>query len=130
IYRDPRPIKPYNSEVVKEWSPLPISSERHVRTHAGFTPRVPERLPLGFRVQSRQMLNKELRASVAVRLSDGLASVTVHQWDPERFEKGEPFSETEAVDRWGIHYLVEGDVPEPVEKKILEAFVAAGGGPK
>jgi negative regulator of sigma E activity len=129
-YREPRPIEPYNSEVEESWSPIAISSDRHARTHAGFSPRVPEDLPLGFRVQARQMLNRELRASVAIRLSDGLAGVTIHQWNPDRFEDGEAFSETDAVDRWGIHYLVQGDVPEAVEKRLLEAFVAAGGGPK
>ena len=74
-------------EVKREAGPRPLSSVRSARAELGFEPRLPKALPLGFQSHAVHVIGSGGRSFVAVRLSDGMFSVTVFQWLAARFPR-------------------------------------------
>jgi outer membrane lipoprotein-sorting protein len=115
-------------EVKREPGPRPLSSVRSARAELGFEPRQPKELPLGFRAHAVHVLGSGERSFVAVRLSDGMFSVTVFQWLASRFPR-DPGGRglATAKDDHGVKYSVSTIPGERLSRSaalsILSAFL-------
>ncbi|MCB0826032.1 MAG: hypothetical protein KDC26_07565 [Armatimonadetes bacterium] len=112
------------AEVVKTWGPKEMKDPKASSGLLGFLPRQKKSLPYGFAVVSEQIVGSAEAPAFAVRLSNGMATVTVYQWDTEdggrrSFEGLRPSS----IDRDGVGYAVVGDEPDAVCLRILKEFV-------
>ncbi len=106
------------------WGPRRITDLSKARELIGFEPRPPDHLPYGFVMSDADLLGSTESAFIALRLSDGLAHVTVYQWDGKRGHREVPFRPPgDGQDGDGICYVVLGDIPRSVRKKILESFL-------
>lgn len=90
----------------------------------GFTPIVPQTIPLGFRVQEMQLSETGNWRSVAVRITDGLVRATVYQWQAagSRFDVKSIENSTPA-ERNGIRLLLVSDLDARLRQALLDAFV-------
>lgn len=89
----------------------------------GFKPSLPQSLPFGFFVNEPQVVGERNERFIALRLTDGLATATVYQWnakDPSPVPCPDKTSVREAN---GLKMRLVGDLPEAVLGRILEAFV-------
>ncbi len=88
----------------------------------GFTPAIPNDLPLGFEVLQAEVLDDAFK-SLALRITDGLVKATVYEWrkadDPSTPRLGEMASVKDTGD---LRILIIGPLPEIARKKILNEF--------
>lgn len=115
-----------NVKTVRPWGPVSFATTSTVRDQVGFTPRRPRRLPAGFEIVQSQMVGTAGSPFVGLRISDGLVSGTVYQWLRERHERPPIGAAPMGMDRFGVAFFIEGEIPRSVQKRILETFVAAG----
>jgi outer membrane lipoprotein-sorting protein len=104
-------------------APIKIATQnRTVRNHLTFRPVLPQNLPFGFAIQEPQMGGEVGGRFVAVRITDGLASATVYQWDgrnePWPFEPGRGDKDAK-----GIRMRIIGEMPDNALRRILDVFV-------
>lgn len=112
------------AEVVRTWGPKEMKDPKASSGILGFLPRQKKSLPYGFAVVSEQIVGSAEESAFASRISNGMATVTVYQWDTEggtrrSFEGLRPSS----VDSDGVGYAVVGDEPEAICLRILKEFV-------
>lgn len=118
-----RPPSGEGLKIERTWGPRRASDTARVRELVGFVPRTPKGLPYGFAIDDVHLLGSPDAAFVAVRISDGLAMLSVYQWDGNRAWKDRPVRSSRPVqDAYGVFFAVSGDAPEEVRKKIAEAF--------
>ncbi|MCH8979772.1 MAG: hypothetical protein IH945_11100 [Armatimonadetes bacterium] len=107
---------------VKSWGPRELQTPQDALQFVDFEPKVPEALPAGLQLQAIHMVGTEPRPFIGVRLTDGMAVVTVYLW--RKGMEGEPFGglgHAESAD--GIRCLVQGDVASSFKRRIARLFI-------
>ncbi|HRI44531.1 MAG TPA: sigma-E factor regulatory protein RseB domain-containing protein [Fimbriimonadaceae bacterium] len=89
----------------------------------GFSPRMPARLPYGFQVTQRHLVGGPEGQFLALRLSDGLAMMTVYQWDAARRYRDLPFKAPGDGQVGNVCIKVVGDVPSSIRRRLAESFL-------
>lgn len=93
----------------------------------GFTPIVPDSLPYGFVVKTKELVGPPRDQFAALRLSDGLVTETIYQWKDRPSKKRGPFDMNKGtVLINGIRMRAVGEVPNGLAQKLLQAFVSKG----
>jgi hypothetical protein len=109
---------------VKKWGPVNLSSFRNAEQKLGFAPRVPATVPFGFDITHKHVVGQEMKPILAYRLTDGMNTVTVFQWNPKKFDGESPFENVKTTpDTFGIRYYAEGDAPKAVLDEVRRTFV-------
>ena len=108
------------AKVVKTWGPIEVRSSRDAEKYAGFVPQVPSSFSAGLQVQAIHVVGTEERPFVGVRLTDGMAVVTVYLWKPG---ESEPFrGDYDAKASNGIRCKVVGEVSASLKSTLARAF--------
>jgi hypothetical protein len=84
---------------------------------------MPGALPLGFVISEPQIVGDRGDRFVAIRLSDGLASATVYQWDAHSRNPVPCVDKKFVREANGVKMRVVGDLPESVLTRLVESFV-------
>ena len=87
----------------------------------GFEPRLPKKLPFGLKVVAQQVSGSESSPVYSVVVSDGIATVTVSQWNTKK-RKEDGNERPMAVDAYGIGFAAYGDVPDDVLQEVAKTF--------
>lgn len=103
--------------------PQTLASPGKAQAVVGFRPVLPDRLPMGFRVQEMQYNGGDEWKSVVIRLSDGLVRATVFQWRPNG-KKIEAIEDSTLADINGLKVLIVSDLPPHVRKRLLDSFTS------
>lgn len=115
----------------KSWGPLTVNDRKRARRMVGFTPRDGDELPLGFHRVAIHIVGSEERPFIGLRLTDGLATATVYQWQPSRFRDGRPFRTTvTGVDDDGVMFSAAGNIPEYAIRRLVEHFAGSSKSPR
>ena len=109
--------------VTKTDYPKPIRSIPSAAEALGFSPRVPPQLPFGFQITQRHLVGSAERQFLALRLSDGLAMMTVYQWDAGKRYRDLPFKAPGDGQVGNVCIKVVGDVPSSIRRRLAEAFL-------
>lgn len=111
-----------NVRVKRAWGPKEVRNFREAEELAGFRPTSPKRLPFGFATGKVHLVGRREQPFIAVRISDGIAHVTVYQWSAGAGGFN-PFPKRKSlVNLSQIHILAVGDVGSKVLKLIEKAF--------
>lgn len=106
--------------------PSRISGSSESKVKAGFSARMPDRLPYGFKVSGTFLFDDTRTSYVLVRVSDGMASLSLYQW-LDSFASRAPTSAQRVTDAFGVNYAIAlppGErLSEDVLDEIIEAFV-------
>lgn len=102
--------------------PKTLTSPGLAQEAVGFRPVLPERLPMGFKVQETQYNGSKEWKSVVIRMTDGLVRATVYQWRPNG-KKIEAVEDSSMVEVNGLKLLLVSDLPPHVRMRLLQAFV-------
>jgi negative regulator of sigma E activity len=114
----------------ENWGPMVITNLDEASDKIGFRPRIPLRLPYGFQVESRQLVGEKDQPFAAIRVSDGMASVTVYQWSIKLFEGKNPRGlMPDREDANGTRYSVFGNAPQAILDTILAKFLTSAARP-
>jgi hypothetical protein len=114
---------PKSAQVSKKWGPVDLAKFKDANKKLGFAPRVPGTLPKGFEITHKQIVGQEKKPIMAFRLSDGMNTITVFQWNPKLFGGESPFQNVPTKsDVYGIRYYAEGDAPKAVQSDIVDTF--------
>jgi negative regulator of sigma E activity len=108
--------------------PRPFKYGKDVSEELGFEPRIPRKLPYGFRTIKRQMIEvDDERSFVQIEVSDGMGRISIYQWSQKVFEGANPSGiRSSAADIiGGVGFSAAGDAPPSVVKEILNQFVHA-----
>lgn len=121
-----------DAKVVKAWGPIDVPDTAAAARYAGFEPRIPPDLPAGLERQAIHVVGSSNRPFVGVRLTDGMAVVTVYLWQSkgggDRAEA--PFKDVaDAVAPDGTRCKVVGDVSPRVREALATAFARLYPGP-
>jgi hypothetical protein len=113
--------------VFKVPPPVAVNNPKSVVDVVGFVPRIPTSLPYGFVVYEVHLLGDRHDGQfIGARLTDGLATATVYQWDSKVRKRFAPSRDQRHVrDSLGVWYSAVGDVPEAVRARLLETFLKA-----
>ncbi|HRK21691.1 MAG TPA: hypothetical protein PLX06_07785 [Fimbriimonadaceae bacterium] len=118
-------LKPVgNPRKIQVTGPQKIESPSWARARAGFAPILPRDLPFGFIVREPQLTGEDQARFIAVRITDGLLTATVYQWDPRRVMDPlgkDPGVLTRFVN--GIRIGLVGEIPETIHGRLLDLFV-------
>ncbi len=122
---DPKALRelPKDVPTVRMESPKRLARPSDAKRETGFSPLLPKSLPAGFMVKEVQLVGQKDRRFVAVRLVDGLTTVTVYQWKPGTGRRGWPFDMPFFREAEGVRLSLVGDVPKSVSDALLDAFV-------
>lgn len=116
-----------SAEKVWSWGPRELLAPEDSLNYLDFEPSVPDALPAGLQLQAIHMVGSEARPFIGVRLTDGMAVVTVYLW---RKGEREPFDgQLHAQSRDGIRCLVQGDASTALMRELAELFIRARLGP-
>jgi len=113
-------------EVVKTDWPKRLRDPSKATPLVGFAPRLKPDLPSGFIITEVHLVGNEDAAFLAVRLTDGLALVTVYQWDTDKKLTNLPSRRGHGVDGEGVCYYAVGDVSSDMRRRLAEAFLRLG----
>jgi hypothetical protein len=117
---DLRPVG--DIRIVRMDAPERIRSMSRAQERLGFRPVMPEALPFGFEINDKGIAGKNDAEFVVIRISDGLITATVYQWNGRKSEQPWPTSRRDReVD--GIKMRLIGDLPDGVMSKVLDAFI-------
>jgi len=89
----------------------------------GFKPSMPGPLPFGFVISEPQVIGDRGRKFIAIRVSDGLASATVYQWNGSERDPIPCRDPRYLREANGLKMSLTGDLPEVVLTRLLETFV-------
>ncbi len=120
------------AKVVKSWGPLEVRQARDAEKHVGFVPQVPAALVAGLSKQAIHVVGTEERKFVGVRLTDGMAVVTVYLWKPKDGETSsqEPFKGSyDARAANGVRCKVVGEIADRVKSTLAASFARLYEGP-
>jgi hypothetical protein len=102
--------------------PQTLSSAGQAQSIVGFRPVLPDKLPMGFKVQEMQYNGGDEWKSVVIRLSDGLVRATVYQWKANG-KKIEAIEDSTLMEVNGLKLLLVSDLPPHVRSRLLQSFV-------
>lgn len=107
--------------------PQPLKNADDAERRAGFRPAFPRRLPMGFRVQGMDAMDRKGKTSVGVRITDGLVRLFVYQGRvPESPPPARSGDDRKTFrDVGDIRIEVRGDVPTAVRERILAVYAKA-----
>ncbi len=115
---------PPGTKVVRNWGPRLVTDLNEAAAVVGFEPKIPQPLPYGMRVEAVNLLGSEQEPFIGIRLSDGLAGVTLYQWSPQRLRNRRPMRGRGALsDYRGVAYSAFGDLPREVTERLVESVV-------
>ena len=115
-----RPVGDFRQ--VKLDAPERIRSMAQAHERLGFRPVLPEELPAGFVINDRGIAGKDNTEFVVIRITDGLVTATVYQWNGRKPDQPWPTSRRDReVD--GIKMRLIGDLPDGVMSRVLDAFI-------
>ena len=118
---DPPQIDNARRDVAKP--PLTLKDADDAERRVGFRPATPGRLPYGFRPQGLTLWDWGGITPVQVRLTDGLARLSVFQFRIPEGAKPRPGDERKVAKTVGdIRIEVRGDAPQAVREKILDIY--------
>jgi outer membrane lipoprotein-sorting protein len=120
------------SRVERAWGPIEIKRPADAARYADFEPELPSELPAGLAMQALHVVGSAQRSFVGVRLTDGMAVVTVYMWKPREGERpeDEPFKgKYDARATGGIRIKVVGDASEKVRSSLATIFANRNQGP-
>ncbi len=120
------------AKVEKAWGPIEVSKPSDANRYAGFTPVLPGELPAGLAMQAIHVVGTAKRSFVGVRLSDGMAVVTVYIWKVKEGERSEdePFGgKFDAKGGEGIRVKVIGDASGRTKDSLARQFASKYQGP-
>lgn len=111
----------------REVAPPPrFTSVSSVERRLNFEPILPNKIPFGMELEAIDVVESGRGAIVALRLTDGLNTVTAYQWSaqssPNFRNMPEEALRTESK---GVRMAFIGDLPTTFTARILEAFVKA-----
>jgi outer membrane lipoprotein-sorting protein len=112
-------VEHYNRKCVS-----PQSAEK-LRAELGFQPVVPGTLPYGFVAQELQTSTDSRSPALIVRITDGLAKVTVLEWKKIGNSRSPAPQGTVVDNSRSLTLLVSGDIPDNEKEEILRAFLGA-----
>lgn len=104
--------------VIRATEPQRPDDPTTMRKRLGFSPRMPDPLPMGFRIEEMHVIG-DREPMAALRLTDGLVVATVYQW---RSDREATLPGLRGRDERGIWYAVMGDLSNPAARRILQAF--------
>ncbi len=119
-------------KVEKAWGPFEVASPTEAKRYVGFTPVVPKSLSAGLVHQATHVVGTANRCLVGVRLTDGMAIVTVYVWNAKEGERleDEPFGgKYDARSGTGIRVKVVGDVSSKAKDSRARSFASQYSGP-
>lgn len=105
------------TKVVKIPSPVRVKDEVAAAEYVPFQPWVPQNIPLGFAVESLEVLLAGKGSVLALRLTDGFNMATIYQWDAN-FESHFPHSSL--VASRNLRFSLLGDLPDAIRGKLKE----------
>jgi hypothetical protein len=117
-----------SSKVIKAWGPVEVAQAGDARRYTGFEPVLPTELPAGLAKQAIHVVGTEARSFVGVRLTDGMAVVTVYMWGAKDGEgtEDEPFAgKYDQRSAGGVRIKVVGDATASVKAALARAFARA-----
>jgi hypothetical protein len=120
------------SRVEKSWGPIELKRTSDAARYVGFEPEVPSELPAGLAMQAVHVVGSAKRSFIGVRLTDGMAVVTVYMWKPQEGEgpEDEPFrGKYDARSTGGMRIKVVGDASERVKSALASSFASRNQGP-
>lgn len=113
-----KPIGTYRTVVLN--GPQKIENFASARALAGFEPILPKDLPFGFIVRDPHLTGKDNARFIAVRITDGLITATVYQWDSRKIKDEEMPGPNRTIN--GIRISLMGELPEFVHGRLLDLF--------
>ncbi len=122
------PEEASDADVVRHEGPRKFSKPDESRDAVGFSARLPDRLPLGFKISGSYLFTERNRSYVMVKISDGMTSLTVYQWR----NRQQPTNEIrlKGEDAYGVSCgitSVPGEqIAESTLRKILDGFLKPG----
>lgn len=119
-------------KTVKSWGPLELRQAKDAERYVGFVPQIPSSLAAGLEKQAIHIVGSEERKFVGVRLTDGMAVVTIYLWKPIEGESStsEPFRGSyDSKAENGIRCKVVGEVADSVKATLAKAFTRLYQGP-
>ncbi len=122
------PKESENASTRRRPGPVTIKTPSDSKTTAGFSTRVVEQIPYGFKSHGNYLFKDSKGAYVATKLSDGMATLTIYQWKSSTY-KNNPSREIrfKMQDSYGISIGISttpGDhIPDEVLERIVESFV-------
>lgn len=115
---------PPGMELTPARGPRELGDIASAKSELGFTPRVPSALPLGLQLESAQLLGGDREKLVALRLTDGLAVVTVYQLrEGSRRTRHGPPIRADLEDAEGVKYSFVGDLSQNARKRLADSFL-------
>jgi hypothetical protein len=124
VAHDDFALVPHESPEVETYpAPVTVSLTKEIRHSLGFKPCMPEDLPFGFVVDQPQLVEGKNDKYLAIRLTDGLVSATVYEWNGRKHNAGpEGISRTDKSAN-GLKLRFMGEVPDRVSTGLLDRFV-------
>lgn len=109
---------PANARVIARFGPLGMSSAADAERYLRVYPPVPSSWPYGFRTEAMQIVGSETAPLLAVRLTDGMAAVTVYFWNPSQHPQ--PPIRSDVLQRSGCHIGALGEVSSELRSKLVQ----------
>lgn len=119
-----------DAEKIYAKGPTKINDPSDSKAGAGFSARLPADLPYGFAISGSYLFGGGGKDPyVSVKLTDGMATLTVYQWRRGR-SKTPADARMVTYDRYGVGYgigVVPGDyMPEGVLERLVDSFSQSG----
>lgn len=108
--------------IQRAWGPETIKDMKFAAAAVGFQPRIPSTVPYGFSIISKQLVGSEANPIVGLRLTDGMAQVTLYQWLASKHTQAPMESKPQAKNREGVQFLAAGDAPAEVLRELAAHF--------
>lgn len=115
------PLRP--TRTIRMTPPKVLENALEAKAAVGFAPALPMELPLGFGITEQHLAGRQGRNFIAVRITDGLASATVYQWNGQAMPDLRFGGTTRPVEAKGVKLQTVGDLPEAVLARITDAFL-------
>jgi hypothetical protein len=109
---------PSNARVVARFGPLGMNSATDAERYLRVYPPVPSSWPHGFRAEAMQIVGSEAAPLLAVRLTDGMAAVTVYFWNASQHPQ--PPVRSGVLQRSGCQIGALGEVSSELRTKLVQ----------
>ena len=119
-------MKPLGSARKLTYDPPEKLRPSDVKRRLGFEPILPEKMPMGFKMQEMQLTNSDNWRALAIRLTDGLVKATVYQWRAADNVKVRSLENGTSGSAGALRILVVSDMPLELRRELLRAFSRTG----
>ncbi|HEY3781328.1 MAG TPA: hypothetical protein VGL56_09620 [Fimbriimonadaceae bacterium] len=124
VPREDFALAPHESTEVETYpAPITVSLNKEIQRELGFKPCVPEDLPFGFVVDQPQLVEGNGDKYLAIRLTDGLVSATVYEWNGKKHHSGPQGPSKSEKSANGVKLRFMGEVPDQVSSGLMDKFV-------